>query len=279
VAFRRFGIDMSPDQVEVWARGDGLVVEEPAALARQTGTGRALAFGTAALELAAERPGEVELSWPLGVDRLADTRAAEQLLRQVIFRVVGRLLFSRHELMLGVSAELSTASRRALLHVAMASGARMAHMMDLPVAAALGAGLPIASWTPLPLLFLVPNAAQAAIVCHEGLLGHHAIRPPEGAPLESSSAWSSTVGLALLTDLVQSLVEELPPAVRQAATESGVAIGGRSQGLAGIGERLTESTGIATRLLPDPNHCVAKGTEVALARIEALGSQGLLYLR
>lgn len=279
MAFRRFGIEMSPDQVEVWARGDGLVVEEPAALARQTGTGRALAFGTAALELAAERPGEVELSWPLGVDRLADTRAAEQLLRQVIFRVVGRLLFSRHELMLGVSAELSTSSRRALLQVAMASGARMAHMMDLPVAAALGAGLPIASWTPLPLLFLLPSAAQAAIVCHEGLLGHRAIRPPEGEVGDGVSAWSSDLGLALLTELVQSLVKEMPPAVKQAATESGVAIGGRSQGLAEIGARLTESTGLATRLLPDPNHCVAKGTEVALARIEALGSQGLLYLR
>lgn len=279
MAFRRFGIDMSPDQVEVWARGEGLVVEEPAALARQTGTGRALAFGTAALELAAERVGEVELSWPLGVDRLADTRAAEQLLRQVIFRVVGRLLFSRHELMLGVSAELSTASRRALLNVAMASGARMAHMMDLPVAAALGAGLPIASWTPLPLLFILPSAAQAAIVCHEGLLGHRAIRSPEGEPAESPSVWSSDLGLALVTDLVRSLIDEMPLAWKQAAIESGVAVGGRSQGLAAIGERLTESTGLATRLLPDPNHCVAKGTEVALARIEALGSQGLLYLR
>jgi actin-like ATPase involved in cell morphogenesis len=279
VAFRRFGIDMSPDQVEVWARGDGLVVEEPAALARQTGTGRALAFGTAALELAAERAGEVDLSWPLGVDKLADTRAAEQLLRQVIFRVVGRLLFSRHELMLGVSAELSTSSRRALLQVAMASGARMAHMMDLPVAAALGAGLPIASWTPLPLLFLLPNAAQAAIVCHEGLLGHRAIQLPEGDVGEGLSVWSSELGMALVTELVQNLIEEMPPAVKQAAMESGVAIGGRSHGLAEIGERLTESTGIAARLLPDPNHCVAKGTEVALARIEALGSQGLLYLR
>jgi rod shape-determining protein MreB len=265
VAFRRFGIDMSPDQVEVWARGDGLIVEEPAVLARQTGTGRALAFGTAALELAAERAGEVELSWPLGVDKLADTRAAEQLLRQVIFRVVGRLLFSRHELMLGVSAELSTSSRRALLEVAMASGARMAHMMDLPVAAALGAGLPIASWTPLPLLFLVPGAAQAAIVCHEGLLGHRAIRPPDGDVGEGSSAWTSEIGAALLTELVQSLLEEMPPAVKQELAE--------------IGKRLTQSTGLAARLLPDPNHCVAKGTEVALARIEALGSQGLLYLR
>jgi len=151
--------------------------------------------------------------------------------------------------------------------------------MDLPVAAALGAGMPIASWTPLPLLFLLPNAAQAAIVCHEGLLGHRAVRLSDGELAESPSSWSSAVGLALLTSLVQSLIDEMPPAVKQAAIESGVAVGGRSQGLAAIGEGLTEATGLSTRLLPDPNHCVAKGTEVALARIEALGSQGLLYLR
>jgi actin-like ATPase involved in cell morphogenesis len=272
VALRRFGIDLSPDQVAVWARGDGLVIEEPAALARQRSSGRALAFGTAALELAAERPEEVELSWPLGVERLADTGAAEQFLRQLIFRVVGRLLFSRHELMLGVSAELSTSSRRALLQVAMASGARMAHMMDLPLAAALGAGLPIASWTPLPLVFLLPQAAQVAIVCHEGLLGHRSIPPPPGS-------WESEAGLLAVSNLVNELMAELPPPQREKAEESGVALAGRGFVLARIGKRLQESTGMTARLLADPNHCVAKGTEVALARIESLGSEGLLYLR
>ncbi|MGA7172198.1 MAG: rod shape-determining protein [Candidatus Dormiibacterota bacterium] len=272
MALRRFGIDLSPDQVAVWARGDGLVIEEPAALARQRGSGRALAFGTAALELAADRGDEVELSWPLGVERLADTAAAEQFLRQVIFRVVGRLLFSRHELMLGVSAELSTGSRRALLQVAMASGARMAHMMDLPLAAALGAGLPIAAWTPLPLIFLLPQSAQLAVVCHEGLLGHRAIAPIGGS-------WESEGGMRELAAVATGLMDELPPRVREQAAESGIALAGRVQGLAAIGSGLQEATGVAVRLIADPNHCVAKGTEVALARIESLGSEGLLYLR
>jgi len=272
VALRRFGIDLSPDQVAVWARGDGLVIEEPAVLARQRGSGRALAFGTSALELAADRTDEVELKWPLGVERLADTGAAEQFLRQVILRVVGRLLFSRHELMLGVSAELATASRRALLQVAMASGARMAHMMDLPLAAALGAGLPIASWTPLPLVFLLPQSAQVAIVCHEGLLGHRALPPPPGS-------WEGEAGLLALSNLVNNLMDELPPQLRERAEESGIALAGRSLPLAPIGEGLQETTGMAIRLVADPTHCVAKGTEVALARIESLGSEGLLYLR
>ncbi|HVC39298.1 MAG TPA: rod shape-determining protein [Candidatus Dormibacteraeota bacterium] len=272
MALRRFGIDLSPDQVEVWARGEGLVIQEPAVLARQRGNGRPLAFGVAALEMAADRDQEVELSWPLGVERLGDTGAAEQFLRQVIFRVVGRLLFSRHELMLGVPAELSTKSRRALLQVAMASGARMAHMMDLPVAAALGAGLPIAAWTPLPLLFLLPQAAQLAIVCHEGLLSHRAIAPLPGS-------WDGEMGLAALSQAILDLLLELPGPVRAGAEASGLALAGRGLTLAPIGDRLAASTGLAARILPDPDHCVAKGTEVALARIESLGAEGLLYLR
>jgi len=272
LAPRRFGIDLSPDQVVVWARGDGLVIEEPSALARQRSNGRPLAFGLAALELAADRAGEVELSWPLGVEELADVGAAEQLLRQIILRVVGRLLFSRHEVMLGVSADLSTASRRALLRVAMASGARMAHMMDLPLAAALGAGLPIASWTPLPLVFLLPQVAQIAIICHEGLLGHRCLPSPPGS-------WETEAGRAALAGGVSSLLDDLPPQLREHAAESGVAMAGRGPALALIGDHLTEATGVACKILADPNHCVAKGTEVALARIESLGSEGLLYLR
>ncbi|MGC1185714.1 MAG: rod shape-determining protein [Candidatus Dormiibacterota bacterium] len=272
MALRRFGIDLSPDQVVVWARGDGLVIEEPSALARQRSNGRPLAFGLAALEVAADRGDEVELSWPLGVEELADIGAAEQFLRQVIFRVVGRLLFSRHEVMLGVSADLSTASRRALLQVAMASGARMAHMMDLPLAATLGGGLPIASWTPLPLVFLLPQAAQIAIICHEGLLGHLCLPSPPGS-------WESEAGGVALANGLNSLLEDLPPRLRERAAESGVAMAGRGLALAQVGDRLAQATGVACKLLADPNHCVAKGTEVALARIESLGSEGLLYLR
>jgi actin-like ATPase involved in cell morphogenesis len=249
-----------------------MVIEEPAALARQRGNGRPLAFGLAALELASDRSQEVDLSWPLGVEELADSEAAEQFLRQVIFRVVGRLLFSRHEVMLGVSAELSTASRRALLQVAMASGARMAHMMDLPLAAALGAGLPIASWTPFPLVFLLPQAAQVAIVCHEGLLGHRALPAPAGS-------WEGEAGSTDLAASLNSILEAVPPPLSSRAKESGLALAGRGVALAKVGERLGTATGLAPRVLADPDHCVAKGTDIALARIEALGSEGLLYLR
>ncbi|MGH7640822.1 MAG: rod shape-determining protein [Candidatus Dormibacteria bacterium] len=272
MALRRFGIDLSPDQVVVWGRGEGLVIEEPAVLAQERATGRALAVGIEALELGASRSDEIRTVWPLGLETLADPKAAEQLLRHLIFRVVGRLLFSRHELMLGVPAELQTDSRRVLLHVAMASGARMAHMMDLPLAAALGAGLPVAAWTPLPLGLLLPQVAQVAVVCHEGLLCHDACPAPAGG-------WEGDAGLELLADLLNSQIGDLPPRLRAEAVHSGLALGGRGVALARVGVELDHRTPLRARVLADPSHCVAKGTEVALARIESLGSEGLLYLR
>ncbi|HEY6538246.1 MAG TPA: hypothetical protein VI138_04290, partial [Candidatus Dormibacteraeota bacterium] len=130
----------------------------------------------------------------------------------------------------------------------------------------------IASWAPLPMLFLLPQAALAAIICHEGLLGHRAADPPSGS-------WESESGVAVLAELVSSLLQELPDAIRDRAAESGLAVGGRGLALGPLGDRLGQRTGLAARVLADPAHCVAKGTELALARIESLGSEGLLYLR
>ncbi len=279
MAPRRLGIELAPDRVAVWMRGEGLVLDEPAVLARQVEGGRPLALGAAALELASEHSPGVELTWPLGVRELADQEAAGHLLRQVVVRVVGRVLFSRHELMLALPADLSTAGRRQLLEAAMASGARMAHVIDVPLAACLGAGLPVAAWTPLALLFLVPQAAQVAAVAHDGLLSHDFRTPPRGTIAGLAQAWDSEAGLETLAGLVEELLDQLPPELRSGAREQGLTVAGRSLGLTELGERLGRRTGIRTRVPPDPQNCVAKGAHLALERIGALGSQGLLYLR
>ncbi|MGH7611044.1 MAG: rod shape-determining protein [Candidatus Dormibacteria bacterium] len=275
MAARRFGIELSPEHIEVYARGEGLILEEPAALSRQRQSGRSLGFGSQALEQAASGRDEVAVSWPLGSRRLADLRGAEQLLRLVIFRVVGRMLFTRHELMLGVPTELDTQGRRALLEAALASGARMAHMMDLPLAAALGAGIPVASWSPTPFLFLTPRTASAAVICHEGLLVQRSLelRPAD------SGGWEDPWGLTALSSLLEGMLEELDSRQLDQARRSGLALAGRGLALARLGEQLSQGLGVMARMVPDPGHCAAKGTELALERIDALGSQGLLYLR
>ncbi|MHB1501313.1 MAG: rod shape-determining protein [Candidatus Dormibacteria bacterium] len=275
MAGRRFGIELSPDRVEVWVRGDGLVVQEPAVAVRDRATGRIPVTGAQALRVAVGPDSGADRVFPIGTFELRDQEAAEQMLRQLITRVVGRLVFVRHELALAVPAELSTASRRALLEVALASGARMAHLLDLPLALAFGAGLPVTAWDPLPVLFLLPDSAQAAIVCHHGLLASRSLDlfPAKEEP------WSSPERAEALVGMVRELLEEVPAAGLGRIRASGFAVAGRVAGLEQAAGVLARRSTVPARVVADPEHCVVKGAEVALERIEATGGRSLLYLR
>jgi len=272
VAARRFGLELSSDRVEAWVRGDGLVLEEPALAARQPSGGRLLGYGAQAL--VAAKAGGVELVAPFGMAELLDEEAAAQMLRHLINKLVGRLVFVRHELVLAVSAELSTAARRSLLEVALASGARMAHLLDLPLAMAFGVGLPVTSWEPLPVLFVLPGGAQAAIVCHHGLLAHRALLPQP-----SGDGWpGAPAELDRLAALVLELLAATPGQGHERVRQVGFAVAGRGVDLHLVGSELTRRTGLPMRVVADPQHCVVKGAEVALERIEAAGARTLLYL-
>ena len=270
MAARRFGLELSSDRVEAWVRGDGLVLEEPAVAARQSPTGKLVGYGAQGLALA--KSGGAQLVAPFGMSELQDQEAAEQMLRHLISRMVGRLVFVRHELVLAVSAELSTAGRRALLEVALASGARMAHLLDLPLAMAFGSGLSVTSWEPSPVLFLLPEGAQGAIVCHHGLLAHRGMVPDQEGQLGTEA------GLDHLATMVEGLLQETPRPGHDRVRQVGFALAGRGVDLHLLGSELTRRTGLPMRPVADPEHCVVKGAEVALERIEAAGARTLLYL-
>lgn len=279
MAGRRFGIELSPDRVEAWVKGDGLVLTEPAVVARAKGSTRWPLYGAQALHAASQPSPETELAYPFGITELTDSAAATQMLRHLISRIVGRLVFARHELVMAVPAELSTSARRALLDVALASGARMAHLLDLPLAMAFGVGLPVTSWDPSPVLFVLPQGAQAAIVCHHGLLAHGSAPLREDTWEGSADQGLTDQGLDSVVQLVLGVLEEAPPSARGVLERAGLVIAGRGLNLELTASALTGRTGIRTRVVADPEHCVVKGAEVALERIEAAGGRSLLYLR
>lgn len=256
-----------------WVRGDGLIVDEPAVVAWAAQSERAVAFGQPARRQIEEgREGVAELG-PLGLGELANPEAAAQLVRQLTSRVVGRITFARHELVLAVPAALSTASRRVLLEAALGTGARMAHLLDLPLALGFGAGLPVTSWDPSPVLFLLPQGAQAAVVCHHGLLSEETLEWKLGAgpPGEEEAG--------LVQELLARVFDGAPQSARARLQAAGLAMAGRGVALEAWRDALVRRTGIRSRVVADPEQCVVKGAEVALERIEGVGARALLYLR
>lgn len=274
MAGRRFAAELAPDRVSVWVRGDGLILQEPAVVAVSPESGRALALGTQAARQG--REARTELVWPFAISELAAPEAAAQVVRMVTTRAVGRLTFARPEMVFAVSAELSTAARRVLLEAALATGARMAHLLDLPLALAFGAGLPVTAWEPSPVLFLLPQGAQGAIVCHHGLLIHEAV---ESRLSESATGADSEPAVRAVGGLLERLIRESPDPARAGIRRQGFALAGRGVDLDSWRDQLVRRVGIPMRVVADPEDCVVKGAEVALERIEGAGSRALLYLR
>lgn len=274
MAGRRFAAELSPDRVSVWVRGDGVILEEPAVAAVAEESGRVQAWGSQAPRQA--RDSRARLVRPFAISELTSPEAAAQVVRMLTTRAVGRLTFARPEMVLTVSAELSTSARRVLLEAALATGARMAHLLDLPLAMAFGAGLPVTAWEPSPVLFLLPQGAQAAVVCHHGLLIHEAV---EVELPNSATGPEADAPVQAVSELLERILEDSPEPARAGIRRQGFALAGRGVDLNSWRDQLVRRRGIPMRVVPDPEDCVVKGAEVALERIEGSGARALLYLR
>lgn len=139
---RRLGIDLGTAGVRLYTRRQGLLVDEPTAVAWVPGEGgRVLAIGHRAIETAAALPAGAEVTRPVASPVIVDLPAAAALVGDLVDTArIGRSLF-RPEAILAVPPGASTQERRALLGAAIAAGARRSWLVDAGTAATLGAGL------------------------------------------------------------------------------------------------------------------------------------------
>lgn len=139
---RRLGVDLGTAGMRVYSRRQGLLVDEPAAIAWVPGEGgRVIAIGHRALDAAASLPAGAQVTRPIASPAIVDLPAAVALVGDLVDPSrIGRSLF-RPQVILAIPPAASTGERRALLGAAIAAGARRSWVVEEGVAAALGAGL------------------------------------------------------------------------------------------------------------------------------------------
>lgn len=135
------GIDMGTTTTRVFMKNRGILLQEPSVVAVDPNTGKIGAIGSKAREMAGK--GQWEVIWPLENGVIADFDGAVGLLETVLDRVVGRNLFFKPRVMLCVPTGVTGVERRAVTEAALLAGAARTYLIEEPVAAALGAGLPI----------------------------------------------------------------------------------------------------------------------------------------
>jgi rod shape-determining protein MreB len=140
---RQIGIDLGTANVLVYVRGKGIVITEPSVVALSTRDSRVRAVGADALAMLGREPGSIEVVRPLRNGVIADYVVTEAMLKHFIGRACGRFRINKPEVMICIPAGVTSVEMRAVRDAAIAAGARRAWLIREPLAAAIGANIPV----------------------------------------------------------------------------------------------------------------------------------------
>ena len=138
-------IDLGTANTLVYVKGQGIILNEPSVVAviNEGGKNRVLTVGTEAKEMLGRSPGNIEVIRPLQDGVIADFEVAEEMLKYFIQKVHKRKTFTSPIVIVCVPSGSTAVERRAIQESAERAGARQAYLIEEPMAAAIGAGLPV----------------------------------------------------------------------------------------------------------------------------------------
>jgi hypothetical protein len=137
------GIDLGTANVLVYVKGRGIVLNEPSVVAYAATDNRVVAVGTQARHMLGRTPGRISVVRPMRDGVIADYMITEAMLRYFIKRVSGKINLFRPVVMICIPAGVTNVESRAVLDATIQAGAKEAHLIAEPLAAAIGAGIPI----------------------------------------------------------------------------------------------------------------------------------------
>ncbi len=142
---KRLGIDLGTTNVLVYIPGKGIVVNEPCVVAIEAADNKVMAIGNEAKEMLGRTPESIVAAHPLKDGVIASYRITQAMLKYFIDTLGGRIRLIRPDIMIAIPAGITSTERRAVIDACLSAGAKNAYIIKAPIAAALGAGIPIAS--------------------------------------------------------------------------------------------------------------------------------------
>lgn len=173
---KRIGIDLGTANSLVYLASQGIVLNEPTVVAVSTDDNRVLAVGNEAKEMLGRTPGNIIASRPLREGVIADYVITEAMLRYFIDKVCGHSRLFKPEVMICVPAGVTSVERRAVLDATLSAGAKTAYLIDEPLAAAIGAKIPIANPSGNMIVDIGGGTTEAAVICLGGVVVHNSAR-------------------------------------------------------------------------------------------------------
>jgi len=166
-------IDLGTANTLVFAKGKGIVVSEPSVVAvahEGRGVDRVRAVGKEAKQMLGRTPGHIVAIRPMKDGVIADFEIAEAMLRYFITRVHDRKRMVRPRIVIAVPSGITEVEKRAVRESAMSAGAREVYLIDEPMAAALGAGLPVTEPSGNMIVDIGGGTTEVAVISLSGIV-------------------------------------------------------------------------------------------------------------
>jgi len=172
----KIGIDLGTANVLVHVEGRGIVIQEPSVVAVDDDN-RIRAVGEEAREMIGRTPGNIQAIRPMKDGVIADYVITEAMLRFFIGKATqGKLMFSRPEVMISVPAGVTSVEKRAVRDAALKAGAREAYLIEEPLAAAIGANVPISGPSGNMVIDIGGGTTEIAVIALGGIVVSTSLR-------------------------------------------------------------------------------------------------------
>ncbi len=174
------GIDLGTANTLVCARGEGIILSEPSVVAVKKGTNKVLmdgeAVGEKAKQMLGRTPGSIEAIRPMKNGVIADFEITEALLSYFIRKAHGRSRFIRPRVIVAVPSGITTVEKRAVINSAERAGAREVRLIKEPMAAAIGAGLPVTEPRGSMIVDIGGGTAEVAVISLSDIVQSSSLR-------------------------------------------------------------------------------------------------------
>lgn len=173
---KRVGIDLGTANILVYLAGSGIVLNEPTVVAVRADDNKVVAVGQEAKEMLGRTPGNIVATRPLKDGVIADYVITQSMLSYFIDKVCGRSRFIKPEIMVCIPSGITQVEKRAVLDATMSAGAGAVYLIEEPLAAAIGAKIPIAQATGHMILDSGGGTTDIAVISLGGVVVHKSIR-------------------------------------------------------------------------------------------------------
>lgn len=173
---KRIAIDLGTANTLVYLGGEGIVINEPTVVAVTAEENKVVAVGKEAKEMLGRTPGNIVAMRPLRDGVIADYTITEAMLSYFIDKACGSSRFFKPEVMVCIPSGVTQVERRAVLDATMSAGAKIAYLIDEPLAAAIGARIPIAQAAGHMVVDMGGGSTEVAVISLGGVVVHDSIR-------------------------------------------------------------------------------------------------------